>query len=267
MHSADRLEVAAIARSLGRSPSVEQMTALEAQRNRLQNQINDFVEEAHRYLPDDLDGDLHNIPFDDGAWDTVENLDDNDGPDGPVITVDDAAHDPERQHIPLPSMLKPQNPSANFHHMQTKEFDLRIGQANDALARLRLAVAQRSIIYRTDVRNTTGYAGMTRARQKVHSAGVVVASAARVYSHCRRAMVELAPQSRQLDTYRKLELADLKADTKAMDYNAPGTRNAQLSWIWGVDGGDSEANELTEGISDFMVLPDSHYLCYLKWRE
>lgn len=223
-------------------------TSLANCRNRLQNRIDDFQSEAVQFLAEDLEGTVHTIGLDNGEWDEVDNAT-ADGDTDTITMTDEDTIPPERQSLNMPSAVATDSPSATFQKLQDKEFELRVAEANDALSKLRLAVAQRSMVYRTTVRLAKTYKTLTRARKQTESASAVVAAAARLYSHCRRTLVALRPQSPLLKRYQKLEMSDLKADTTTLDFNARGTKNARLSWIWGMDTAENDENELMDGES------------------
>ena len=70
--------------------------------------------------------------------------------------------------------------------MVDQELRLREGQANDALHELRVSLAHKAVIFRTDVRHDGTYNMTTRPWGKVGSADVKVQRHAAIYRWCRK---------------------------------------------------------------------------------
>lgn len=150
---------------------------------------------------------------------------------------------PEYQSIALPSSYEADDePSEALLQLRAKEFELRIGQANDALGEVRLGVAHRTMLF-GDVRMSSGYTGNTRAWRHVQAAASAMARQSRIYNLARRTLSRLDPTSPRIAAFQELKPEHLKADTKAMNFNARGTRNAKTSWLWTTDDGTGETNE------------------------
>ena len=110
---------------------------------------------------------------------------------------------------------------------------MRTGQANDALHDLRITIAHKSFLYRTQVRNnapTQSY--VTRSYGEVHNLQTSIEQAAKTYRLARSAMVKFGVSTSILLKYQPLEKDDLRANTSVADPNAPGQRYDSLSWIW-----------------------------------
>lgn len=229
---------------------MDQKIQLASKRNRLQNDIDTFQRESMAYIPDGItsaDGVRHDL--DDGEWDTVDFLDDVDpAPEVLDISLPPLDMSPELQAINMPSLLSPTTVTETFKALQAKEVDLRVGQATDILNDVRMSVAHRSFLFRTSLRHAKNYVGNTRARREVQNLSSAVAKSARAYGHCRRAILALESTSPYLKKLLPLHKQDLKADTQALDFNQPGTRNSKLSWIWSMDGREDSPNEMIEGM-------------------
>ncbi|THH19633.1 hypothetical protein EUX98_g8733 [Antrodiella citrinella] len=239
-----QLSVSTFARKMGRNPSLEDETSLVQQRNRLQIRIEDFQIAASQYLPDGVKFDWDDSPLHDTQWDVIDELPEEENAD----VIDIVALLPEKQPINLPSSLIEDFSDMDHPRLTTlmkKELQLREGQANDALNDLRLAVSQRSVLYRTTVRHARNYDKNTRAHAQVRTMSATIGKASRVYSLARKAMKALGAPKKLLEKYKELSPADLKADTSAVDFNARGTRHANLSWIWSV-ASDDEPKEMLE---------------------
>ncbi|KAA1479544.1 hypothetical protein DENSPDRAFT_743719, partial [Dentipellis sp. KUC8613] len=129
----------------------------------------------------------------DTSWDDLDNLD----PIAPPrTTLRQAAVPPERLAITLPSTISPKVwQEKKWDALRQREIKLREGQINDHLHELRMALAQKSCIFRLHVRPSKSQATMTRAWNAVKSVDSLVQQHARAYSVARQALVALkAPQ-------------------------------------------------------------------------
>ncbi|THH26719.1 hypothetical protein EUX98_g7467 [Antrodiella citrinella] len=224
-----QLAVAASARALPKGATVQQRAELVTMQKQLQNRIDIFQQKANLFLPlpaeeddaeeDDEDGAAAiefrgNEEVENARWD-CDDLDfDEDAALPPsdfqlnLGLEDGDALPPERQVLALPSLSgilhRPE-----YRVLAAHELKLRIGQANDALRQLRMAIAQKSFLYRGRVRPARGsYSATTRAYSDVRAAQVSIQHAARIYSSARRAMVRLDAPPDVLLTYATLAPGD-----------------------------------------------------------
>lgn len=236
-----RIELQRFVRKLGRDPTTEQKILLEDKRSRLRSQIDDFERQANIYL-----GSLivsHSLRMSNiEDWTDLEDLDvDYELPHFSATTIDisqiDESIPPELRLLPLPSAIIPDNLNDNreLPEIASCEFDLRQGQANDALHDLRVSIAYKSYLYRTSVRNnspTQSYT--TRSYGEVRTIQTSIEQAAKTYRLARKTMTKLKPSNTLSLKYPALQKEDLRASTAVADPNAPGQRSEALSWIWNV---------------------------------
>ena len=141
----------------------------------------------------------------------------------------------EQITLPLPSAYGAQMCRGRLAVAAHIELRLRVGQANDTLHDLRVAIAQKSFIYRTQIRKnapTTSFVTRLRSHDDAFTVQSTIGYAARIYSRCRLAMEVLGASEVLLGQYKRLAPGDIVASTAVMDPNARGQRNAGLSWIW-----------------------------------
>lgn len=243
---------------MGKDPTPSQVNELNAKRIRLQKQISKFQEEARKRLPADIITESTFVDMDLGEWDDLDD-DDMDADSPEVFQLPPGSENlPEYLPISLPSTVTPatpddddsvdsETPEDNFEALCAKERKLRIGQANDALHRLRLAIANRSVMMRTGVRSNKSQAAATRAWRQVHSLTESVSRAARIYRLARKSLVRLEAPPEIMQQYRTLTHADLKAETTKLDFNALGSRNIGASWLWGMHEAPTTNTELLAG--------------------
>ncbi|KAA1478762.1 hypothetical protein DENSPDRAFT_751256, partial [Dentipellis sp. KUC8613] len=98
-------------------------------------------------------------------------------------------------------------------------------QMNDHLHDLRLALAQKSCVFRLHVRNSKSQATMTRAWSNVNAVDKTVQQHARAYCLARKAAVLLDAPKAVLDKYEVLSKDQLQARTFVIDPKVVGQRN------------------------------------------
>ena len=102
------------------------------------------------------------------------------------------------------------------------ELQLRQGQANDTLHEIRLVLADKVVVYCTQVRHTKNYAMTTQAWKKVLDLDAMVARYSAVYHCCRQQMVALGADQSILNHYQILNEKDVTVRTTVADSNARG---------------------------------------------
>ena len=248
-----RIELAAEARALKKKGTPEQQSALSEKRTKLQKEIDDFHREARIYMPDVGDHSESVLsPDDHDEWQDDDDDSDDEGvlhpmpgsykqvpADGPHTVVDDVVNKvmAESQLIRLPSSYGHGKCPENIAILSPVEKDLRMGQANDSLHSVRLAVAEKSYSYRKKVRNgstnpNTSYRGRRKAFDDAHAIDADIRKHARIYESARKALMVLGLSEEEESTYRPLKPGDTHASTAVVDFNARGQRNEGLSWIW-----------------------------------
>ncbi|KAK7678330.1 hypothetical protein QCA50_018678 [Cerrena zonata] len=230
-----QIELMKHVRSLGTKPTVEQQLSLQERRRRLQARLDAFTRRGSEYL-----GELVTLPSNtlDDEWFDVNDDDDMAIPstmnasDVPVVVETTF---PEQQSLPLPSSYGKEKCSGPLHRIASCELQLREGQANDALHLLRVAIAHKSFIYRSRIRNnapTTNYAKRLRSYGDAHAIQMSIDNAAKIYTTARKAMVMLGACDDLLDQFQLLKREDLTASTAVANSNEAGQGKQKLSWIW-----------------------------------
>lgn len=126
--------------------------------------------------------------------------------------------------------------AANVQAIAKKERKLRVGQANDALHQLRLAIGQKSFMFRTRLRNARSKTRKTKAWDDINAVGNTVSHHRRVYHSARSALKNLGASAELLDKYKVITSADTRSSTIIVDPNPRGQRNTGLAWFWGTGG-------------------------------
>ena len=138
--------------------------------DRLTSEVLAFITEASGYFGIDWDASL----LDD--CDLEESAADKDA------IGEDRRQQTDKVKIPLPSNLgKTECRHFRILGLRQKELKLRKGQANDALHEIRLALANKAVLFRTDIRHASSHAKTTRAWSKVHSMDAILHRHTSVY--------------------------------------------------------------------------------------
>ncbi|KAI6019504.1 hypothetical protein BKA83DRAFT_4057093 [Pisolithus microcarpus] len=143
---------------------------------------------------------------------------------------------PTSSCLPLPSVFGVDHCKANkVHRLAEMELELRMGQANDALHGLRLALADKAVIFRGIVRPAKNYSMRTRAWQMILSIDSSVKQYAAIYRRCRVAILALRAGPDILERYQELHTSHLSTSTAAFTQGAHDHRGTQLPWFWTID--------------------------------
>ena len=205
-------------------PTENQRLALLRRRERLHSQVDGLMQCAMRYLGEDLDDILCH------AWQGIDIVEDG------VEDDDPGMENVEATVLPLPSYLDGEYVDGHgIRAIADMELELRVGQANDALHELRLALADKAVIFRTDIRGASNYQGTTRAWGRVAGTDAIVKRRVAIYRRCRMQMIALGADEDMLGRFRELHDADLAISTAIADPNARGHRNDTLAWFWTMD--------------------------------
>ncbi|KAF8431414.1 hypothetical protein L210DRAFT_3416275 [Boletus edulis BED1] len=232
-------------RKIGQRPTDVQWLALARRVDRLSSDILAFVSEASVYLGHD--------PSDESSSGESDAKDDSIAEE---ILEDIGSQRPDQARIPIPSSLGlARCKRLGLDRLQDQEIRLRAGQANDALHEIRLSLANKAVLFRTNVRLASSHAQTTRAWDKVHGVDAILNRHAAIYRACRQAMSHLGADNAMLSRYQPLRVEDLKVSAAAAMPNARGHRNDKLAWFWSMD-----IPKDTEG-SDWMSECTSHKFC------
>jgi hypothetical protein len=131
--------------------SLADRTSIEERQQRLENEVEQFHQKMDVLL-NGIDCDDVRV-FDDcgeSEWDYSGSDEDNAGPDLKGKEPQDVM--PERMSLFLPSSLDPADvKKLGLEGLAKQELELRKGQANDTLDKLRLALGNQALLYRTRV--------------------------------------------------------------------------------------------------------------------
>ena len=216
-------------RSLGRRLSTAQKTDLLVRRQRLEARITTFDQRMSTLLnvSDNTQwssqaGKLR------AAEDSADELSDCDS-----ATPADMDLTPELYLLSLPSSLAPGEIARNsLESFATIEAELRRGQINDALHELRLALGEKSLSFRAEVRNANSQRTSLRAWSNVHKHDSNARRQRKRYQWARIALIRLGLLPEFLATLHDISEQDLKMSGDLTEENRYGQRSETLPWFW-----------------------------------
>jgi hypothetical protein len=152
---------------------------------------------------------------------------------------DDAVGEwPEDMTLAMPSTFGQERcQQLGLERLLNQELELRIGQANDCLEKLRVALGHKTILFRTRVRNSTSQRTRTRAWAEVERVDAKIRKCVRSYRQARFAMIRLGASEETLVQYQMIKTEDLKLSGDIVEENRVGQRNDKIAWFWRLGGG------------------------------
>jgi hypothetical protein len=140
---------------------------------------------------------------------------------------------PEKMSLSLPSYIMQEDRARlGLEMLSVQEIELRQGQANDCLEGLRLALADKALAYRTDIRQAKAKTCKTKAWDHVKAAGERVNKYARAYNRARLALIRLGANHKVLEIYQPIRKEDLKVSADIVEENRYDQKRDMLAWFW-----------------------------------
>ena len=140
---------------------------------------------------------------------------------------------PEKERVTLPSALAPGEVARLLMEGVAKvEAGLRKGQINDSLDGLRLALGEKSLCFRMDVRNANSQRTTQRAWDNIHKFDTEARKHRNIYNICRDALRRLDIDPEYLETLRDITEDDMKMAGDITEEHRVGQRSDTLAWFW-----------------------------------
>jgi hypothetical protein len=228
-------------KSLGQKPSASQKHDLLERRNRLAVRMSTFERKGSGFLMLD----------DDTRWSTgtgkvgndEDDAESSDWADSDEDEIEQVVVHPEARQVTLPSALAPgEIQRLGITGIAEQEAELRRGQINDALEGLRLALGEKSLLFRTKVRNARSQRTTLRAWKDVNKQDADARRHKRVYDHARQALMRLDVDGEYLETLKDITREDMKMAGDVTEENRVGQRSSTLAWFWRL-GGDPASED------------------------
>jgi len=178
-------------------------------------------------------------------------------------------HMAETRPLPLPSTFGfSEITRLGQESLAKKELSLREGQANDQLEGVRMALGEKSFLFRKDLHLAESKFKKGRAWSKVHAVSQRVQAHRQVYNSTRAAMVALQYTTDMQTKYQVLHRDQLQISTAVV---RSGTGSAEsgsrrqdepLSWFWTMNmKADVEASDmLRECKSTFIQIVQQYHI-------
>ena len=227
--------------SLGGSCSIAQRNELLDRRRKLEARISSYEHRMTVIIKSDEDtnwstNDFNITDIDAEASDGMSNL----HPDGWFT--------PERERIMLLSALAPgEIERMSLQSIAMIEAELRKGQVADALQGLRLALGEKSLCFRTEVRNADSQRTTNRAWDNIHKLDAEARKCRSTYLLARSALQRIGTDPEYLAMLHDISDDDLKVAGDLTDERRFGQRSDTLPWFWRIgDANDSGGPRIQE---------------------
>jgi hypothetical protein len=173
---------------------------------------------------------------------------DSDALDDTLELNPDGWFTPEHDRMSLPSALAPgEIERLSLESIAMIEAELRKGQVTEALEGLRLALGEKSLCFRTEVRNADSQRTTARAWDNVHKLDAEARKCRTIYRHARSALQRLSVDPTYLATLLDITDEDLKVAGDITDERRFGQRSDALPWFWRIgDINNSSAPRMQE---------------------
>lgn len=147
------------------------------------------------------------------------------------------AHEgPEKALLLLPSNIGLARCIAlGYQSFANQEKRLRVGQMNDSLHGLRMAISRKAVIFREGLRSSRSKNQKTRSWDEILQVDGSVRHHARMYCRARTAFVRLGADASEMSRFQPLSRAQLSVTTARIDPSLRGQRDSSLAWFWSMD--------------------------------
>ncbi|KAG2108111.1 hypothetical protein BD769DRAFT_1366002, partial [Suillus cothurnatus] len=134
--------------------------------------------------------------------------------------------------------------SAHLLALQAEELELRRGQANDCLEKIRLALGDKAVIYRQHFRSADSVWTGTRSKQEAQRCHIKIDKYVQSYQRARSAMERLGMDQESLETvYQEILAEQLSIDQEVTEENRFGQGSDKLAWFWRVNNGKQDQTD------------------------
>jgi len=143
---------------------------------------------------------------------------------------------PEKALLLLPSNIGLARCIAlGYESFAKQEKTLRVGQMNDSLHGLRLAISRKAVVFRDGLRSSRSKNQKTRSWDEIMHVDGSVRHHARMYSRARSAFIKLGADASEMARFQPLTRTQLSVTTARIDPSLRGQRDSSLAWFWMMD--------------------------------
>ena len=129
---------------------------------------------------------------------------------------------------------------AGLKDLIKEEVQLRIGQANDNLEKLRTHLGHKSILYRMNFRSSTSVRTDTRSKQDIRRVALKITRDVRSYHRARESLSRLEASQDILQKYQLIRPDELGVSKDITEENRFGQGSDILPWFWRIGGSQLE---------------------------
>ena len=242
-------------RCLPENQTTTQKADILQKQQRLHARIAKFNQMAQLFMPD-LDIDVAFSHEEDLAFcpeEKGEALDTEDKEKAFWGTLADEDGDEDDPNESLPEDLTLWMPSyigasylkgAGLEDLLKEEVQLRTGQANDSLEKLRTHLGHKSILYRANFRSSTSVRTDTRSKQDIRRVALKITRDVRTYHRARESLSRLEASQDILQKYQPIKPEELGVNKDITEENRYGQSSDILPWFWRIGGSQLQSPDV-----------------------
>jgi hypothetical protein len=125
---------------------------------------------------------------------------------------------------------------AGLEDLVKEEIQLRVGQANDSLEKLRTHLGHKSILYRMNFRSSSSVRTDTRSKQDIRRVALKITRDVRSYHRARKSLFRLEASQDILQKYQLVKPDELGLNKDITEENRFGQSSDILPWFWRIGG-------------------------------
>ena len=144
---------------------------------------------------------------------------------------------PEDLTLSMPSYIGATSlKEAGLGDLVKEEVQLRIGQANGSLEKLRTYLGHKALLYRMNFRSSTSVRTDTRFKQDIRKVGLKITKTVRSYHRARESLFRLEASQDTLQKYQPIKPDELKVNKDITEKNRVDQDSDLLPWFWRIGG-------------------------------
>jgi hypothetical protein len=125
---------------------------------------------------------------------------------------------------------------AGLKDLIKEEVQLRIGQANDSLDKLRTHLGHKSVLYRMNFQSSTSVRTDTKSKQNIRRVALKITRDVRSYHRARESLFRLEASQDILEKYQLIKPDELGVSKDITEENRLGQSSDILPWFWRIEG-------------------------------
>ncbi|KAG2091658.1 uncharacterized protein F5147DRAFT_586160, partial [Suillus discolor] len=234
-------------RKLPKDASATQKAVVEEKRQKLAARISKFHEMADA-MTEGIEVDTGTEHMDDVRFCTADMEEEEREAADPKVTSEEICEEvvAEAMRIWMPSSIPHDNALAlGLGSLQAEELQLRQGQANDCLEKLRQALGHKAIIYRQHFRSADSTWVGTRSKQEARRCQIKIDQCVQSYQRARNALQRLGVDEDTLkNVYQEIQPSQLNVNKEVTEENRYGQGSDRLAWFWRVNNGHDSPEDV-----------------------